>query len=316
MKRQLSLNTTDNFFGKSWLVVSYLKNGSLAVVPIFKKGSRSDCSNYRPVTLTCTLCKVFERLLKNTIQDYLLTSNKLRDSQHGFLPNRSCLKALLAFLEEATSHVVDGDAMDVIYLDLAKAFDSAPHRRLLFKLKSLGIDGNLLCVIDSFLSDRFQQVLIGDSSSSPLPVSSGVPQGSVLGPLLFLIYVNDIDDSLLHWKLFKFADDMKLSLHFPASDTNFSRRFLLQQDLSSIQDWCSKWLLNINCSKCVCLHFGHNNPNGSNQICDAIIPNSADVDLGILIHRNLKPSAQCRSCLLYTSPSPRDGLLSRMPSSA
>ena len=265
------------------------------VVPIFKKGSRSDCSNYRPVTLTCTLCKVFERLLKGTIQDYLLANNLLRDSQHGFLPNRSCLTALLAFLEQVTSHVDDGDTVDVIYLDLAKAFDSVPHMRLLFKLKSLGIDGNILRVIDSFLSNRFQRVLIGDSLSSPLPVSSGVPQGSVLGPLLFLIYVNDIDDCVLHCKLYKFADDMKLSLHFPASDIDFSRNTLLQQDLSSIHDWCSKWLLKINCSKCVCLHFGHNNPNVSYKIDDAVIPNSADVvDLGILINTNLKPSAQCR----------------------
>ena len=116
-----------------------------------------------------------------------------------------------------------------------------------------------------------------------------------MGPLLFLIYVNDVDDSLLNCKLFKFADDMKLSIHFPATDIHFSRHILLQQDLSSIQDWCSRWILEINCSKCVCLHFGHNNPNQSYQIEDAIIPNSTEVvDLGVLVNTNLKPSAQCR----------------------
>ena len=264
------------------------------VIPIYKKGSRFDCCNYRPVTLTCTLCKVFERVVKDEIQNYLLTNNILNTSQYGFLPKRSCQSALMMFLEEVTSAVDNGRCVDVVHLDLAKAFDSVPHKRLLWKLMSAGIGGPLLKIINSFLTDRYQSVRVGDLQSAPIRVESGVPQGSVLGPLLFLLYINDVDDCLSNSKLYKFADDMKLVLNFPRTTVVIQSQQLMQNDLSSIFEWCSKWLLKINPSKCACMHFGRNNPHMSYCIGGIAISACKEcVGLGVLITANLKPSAQC-----------------------
>lgn len=264
------------------------------VVPIFKSGARSQCSNYRPVSLTCTLCKVFERLLKRRILDYLLSNHLLTDSQHGFLPRRSCCSALLCYLETVTSSVDDWHAVDALHLDLSKAFDRVPHSGLLMKLESYGLGGSVLKCLSSFLTGRRQRVQVGSTFSAFLPVTSGVPQGSVLGPLLFLLYVNDLHDTDIRSDVFMFADDIKLVMKVPLSDSSFSSLDVLQDDLLRVHRWCSTWLLKLNITKCACLHFGFDNPCRNYLLDDVLIKNVDSIsDLGVIVAKNLKPSDQC-----------------------
>lgn len=264
------------------------------VVPIFKKGNRSECKNYRPISLTCSLCKVFERLLKDHMLQFLLDNDLLNASQHGFLPKRSCLTALLTFLEEVTISVDNKVPIDIVLLDFSKAFDSVPHNKLILKLKNIGFNGVIISLIESFLADRCQKVTVSNSFSDYLPITSGVPQGSVLGPLLFIIYINDLDDNISS-NVIKFADDVKIFAPCDGrSSHHFPRPPSLQDDLNIISKWCHNWCLNLNFSKCFCLHVGSNNPRSSYNIDDhPLFDVSSIVDLGITFTEDLKPSAQC-----------------------
>ena len=141
-----------------------------------------------------------------------MTSNNLfSNAHHGFISGRSCITQLLGYIEDLTEAIDNSEDVDVIYLDFCKAFDKVPHRRLVYKLEQYGIKGDLLLWIKNFLHDRQQRVTIGDSSSDWTPVSSGIPQGSVLGPILFLIYINDLPGAIDCCINF-FADDAKLYL--------------------------------------------------------------------------------------------------------
>jgi hypothetical protein len=142
-----------------------------------------------PVSLTSHICKVLESIIKDSLVDYLHKNNLIRDTQHGFVKKRSCLTNLLEFLEFVSSYIDRGFPVDVIYLDFQKAFDKVPHRRLMLKINSLGISGSIFKWIENWLQDREQKVVMLGSSSRWIKVKSGVPQGSVLGPLLFLIYI-------------------------------------------------------------------------------------------------------------------------------
>ena len=176
------------------------------IIPLFKKGSRNKSENYRPVSLTSVICKLLERLIK----DHFLVKNKLiNPSQHGFLKARSCLTNMLCFLEDVTKWLDEGSPVDIIYLDLKKAFDKVPHQRLLLKLKAHGIGNGMINWIEKWLIGRRQRVVVDGEVSNWKAVLSGVPQGSVLGPILFLIYINDLDDDITS-KVLKFADDTKV----------------------------------------------------------------------------------------------------------
>ena len=169
------------------------KEWSQAIVtPVHKGGNSSDVSNYRPISLTSVACKVMERIITNDLLLYLREHNVISKHQHGFLSRRSTSTNLLETLQDWTIAINDKHSVVAAYIDFAKAFDTVSHPKLLIKLKSYGISGNLLAWIESFLSNRTQQTKIGHCLSQVSSVPSGVVQGSVIGPVLFLSDVNDV----------------------------------------------------------------------------------------------------------------------------
>ena len=179
------------------------------VTPIYKKGSRQVPGNYRPISLTSQVGKLLESIIKDAVVQHLKTNKLINESQHGFTARKSCLTNLLMFLEVLTDYVDQGFPVDVIYLDFQKAFDEVPHIRLIKKVRAHGISGKVVEWIEAWLHEREQRVVLNGSASGWSSVKSGVPQGSILGPLLFVILINDIDEGIIS-RVYKFADDTKV----------------------------------------------------------------------------------------------------------
>ena len=203
------------------------------IIPVFKGGNQGVAANYRPIALTSHLIKVFEKVMRNKIVLFLKDHHLFNDSQHGFTEGRSCLSQLLAHYDKILTILESGVNVDTIYLDFAKAFDKVDHRILLKKLSLLGIRGKVLMWITSFLTSRTQKVMVNGFLSEPAPVVSGVPQGSVLGPLLFLVLISDIDTDVVFSFLSSFADDTRVS----KGVSGVSNTSSLQTDLEAIYQW-------------------------------------------------------------------------------
>ena len=259
------------------------------VTPLFKKGKKSEMQNYRPVSLTSIICKIMESLLKDAILGHLDKFKLIRNSQHGFTKGRSCLTNLLDFLEEVTATVDEGTPVDIIYLDFAKAFDKVPHQRLSHKILAHGIGGDMQRWIKNWLADRRQKVCVNKIYSGWQEVRSGVPQGSVLGPLLFLIYINDLDEEVVS-KVGKFADDTKMCRGV-ALDSEVE---ILRNDLKKMFQWSIDWQMLFNADKCTVMHMGKNNLKHEYKLGEKVLRQSKqEIDLGVVVDDNGKSAGQC-----------------------
>ena len=203
------------------------------VVPCFKKGDRSSPKNYRPISLTSHVGKIFERILVKAITEYLNIANLFNPEQHGFRSGRSCLSQLLEHHQKILAALESGGNMDVVYLDFSKAFDKVDYAILLSKLRAIGFSGVILKWVHSFLVDRKQAINIEGSLSTVGPVTSGVPQGSSVGPLLFLIHIADIGACVENASVSSFADDTRVSMCTMVNEDCVK----MQKDLQMIYDW-------------------------------------------------------------------------------
>ena len=203
------------------------------ITPLFKKGDRVKPTNYRPVSLTSHIVKIYERILRKVIVSYLESNHILCHNQHGFRSGRSCLTQMLSHFDDILEGLTNNMDTDAIYLDYAKAFDKVDHQLLLAKLKLYGFTDQLLNWVKSFLTNRTQNVVLDGLHSYSSMIISGVPQGTVLGPILFILFINDMESCIKHSKIRFFADDTRISKQISCE----SDVLLLQEDLDSVIAW-------------------------------------------------------------------------------
>ena len=258
------------------------------IIPLHKGDSKGIAKNYRPVSLTSHIMKTFERVIRNQLVHYLETNNLLRNTQHGFRSGRSCLSQLLNHYDNIIHELEKGNNVDVIYLDFAKAFDKVDHGILCHKLKQLGITGKIGAWIHNFLNERQQAVIVDGQLSTLSDVLSSVPQGTVLGPILFLILINDIGDNIAS-TISSFADDTRVLRGI--QDTNDI--LALQEDLRRVYEWQNDNNMQFNDKKFEVLRYGPNQDFKENYHYTG--PNDQPItekqqvrDLGVLMSNNNK----------------------------
>ena len=261
------------------------------VNPIFKKGSRMSPNNDKPVSLTCFVCKVMENWKRKALMDHLEENDIVTREQHGFVSGLSCITQILEVMDSWTEVVDDGGSVDVIYTDFETAFDSVPYRRLMRKVSACGIRGKLLRWIDDFLANRTQRVVINKEKSQEGSVTSGIPQGSVLEPILFVIYINDLPANVKS-QVKMFADDTKL---FTRVDVPNDHE-IMQNDLDELMQWSNKWKLKFHPEKCCVLKLGrereteyfmNSKDKDGNPIRVKLKEIQAEKDLGVIIDKVL-----------------------------
>lgn len=256
------------------------------ITPIFKKGDKFNPENYRPISITCCMCRIMEKILSKYITQFLIVNNLINKYQYGFIKNRSTTSQFVSTLEDWYDAIFNRKNIDCIFIDFQKAFDSVPHDLLLKKLFNIGIQGKILKWIAEFLTLRTFQVKIGEDLSYKRNITTGVPQGSVLGPLLFLIYINDLPDVIPNGVSIRmFADDVKV---YVVHNTK-TERSQLTTAIKSIEVWAKTWKIGIAPNKTFVIHIGKNNPKDQYRINDANISEVESIrDLGIIIDNKLK----------------------------
>ena len=285
------------------------------VVPVHKKGSKSNVENYRPISLTSLVGKTLERIIRDEI---MLRCNRLIDQrQHGFIFGKSCGTQLIGFCDSLALSLNQSIRTDVIYFDFAKAFDSVSHDIILHKLKyQFSIDGLLLKFITNYLKDRSQAVVLGGATSSSKSVSSGVPQGSILGPTLFVLFLNDITNGINDkTNILMYADDTKIWREI----NHEVDHHILQKDIDYLYDWALKNKMKFHPSKCKVLMVNRSKLPFLNILPfvqfhysmgdDLIDYCEVEKDLGIHINGSL--NFTYHSDMLYSKASQRFGLLKR-----
>ena len=284
------------------------------VVPVHKKGDKSSVENYRPISLTSLVMKVFERCIKTAL--YAACSDLLDNRQHGFVNERSCTTQMIPFTDNLALALNNRSRIDVIYFDFAKAFDSVSHDLILNKLKNIfNVDGLMLKFIKSYLEGRQQQVVVGGQTSSSLPVRSGVPQGSILGPLLFVIFINDMFSCVSEGtNIALYADDTKIWREI----IGYPDHHIIQNDINRLYDWSVRNRMKFHPQKCKALSVSL-----QRNVLDNLPFNTffyklsgSDIDfvpsqsdLGVAINSRFNWGAQCKA--LVSKASSRLGLLKR-----
>ncbi|CAB3977248.1 Hypothetical predicted protein [Paramuricea clavata] len=235
-----------DLFNNSLRTEVVLRKWKLAnVVPVFKKGDKEYVENHRPISLLSSISKVLERCLFKCMKDRMFS--QINPCQHGFIPGRNCITQLIEVFDTIGNLLDRGKQIDVLYLDMSKAFDKVSHKCL--RLRDFGFSGNILKWFQSYLQDRRQQTTILGATSSPTPVTSGVPQGSILGPLLFLLYENYLPSSIVNISIATYADDTKLFKEINCLDDATA----LHDDLLNFETCSSNAGVQLNTSKCKAL---------------------------------------------------------------
>ena len=285
------------------------------IVPIHKKGSKADVENYRPISLTSLIMKTLEKIIRDELM--FRCKESVDNRQHGFLPGKSCCTQLVGFCDSLAISLNNNVRSDVIYFDFAKAFDSVNHDLILEKLKSLfNINGFLLGFLKAYLKDRKQSVVLGNCISLALPVLSGVPQGSIIGPSLFVLFLNDISIGLSNGtNICMYADDTKI---WRVIENN-NDHLILQKDIDYLFDWALRNKMKFHPSKCKVLMVSQYRPplmdilpeiqfyyslgSALLQYCES------EKDLGILMNGSLNFTLHAN--MLYSKANQKLGLLKR-----
>ena len=266
------------------------------VTPIYKKGEKYLCTNYRPISLLSCLGKVMERCVQKHVFNYLKSNHLLTTSQSGFIPKDSTAYQLLVIYDDFCKALDNKITCQAVFFDISKAFDRVWHAGLIRKLYAIGIRGNLLCWFKNYLSERIQAVVIKGEKSHYLPIHSGVPQGSVLGPLLFLIYINDIVADLESTSKL-FADDTSIYLCLDDVDT---RSTILNSDMLKITNWATKWKVYFNPAKTELMTISNKRETETKDLFFGnikLVESLEHKHLGVIIQNNCKWDSHIHSII-------------------
>ena len=266
-----------------------------SICAVFKKGDKKLLNNYRPISLTCIFVKILESIIRDHITHFLDQNEIITKEQFGFVRNKNTTIQLLCSLKDWTDGIEENCATDCIYFDFKKAFDTVPHKRLKVKIDAFSFHNKISNWLKDFVTNRKQFVKIRNSNSTTLEVTSGIPQGSVLGPILFILYINDITEHI-NSKIVLFADDIKL---YKTIQNNKNDTKQLQDDINKLYRWSEIWLLKFNTTKCNKITYEKKaslQQHTTYHIAQNQLENISEIkDLGVLFEENLNPSTHIYS---------------------